>query len=735
MTHIEHLWQFARIGGVNRVSLETAKDLINLKYLDKKLWTALSCPVQGLEIDSKTLEYIDKDKDGRIRTPEILEAVEWMLSVIKNPDDLLLRSSVMPLNAIDRSSEEGSVLWASAKQILVNLNKENYESLTVEDTSDSLKIFAHTRFNGDGIITEDTTDDEALKKLIASIVSCMGYAMDRSGKEGISVDILEAFYNECLAFEQWQTKADAHKELIFPFGTDTPEAYNLFNQLKTKVEDYFVRCRLACFDPVSVTALSNIVNSFEAIKQHDLNEHMQEIASMPLAIIGQHKPLPLTEALNPAWEKTIKRFSELVIKPMFKQKESITEDAWQEVCTKFDAYAQWVSEKAGTRIEPLGLEYIKLILNNGSKDALHLLINEDLKLTQEAENIFKVDKLVRYYKDLFRLLNNFVSFHDFYDRDSKAIFQAGRLFIDQRSCDLCIKVSDMAKHATMAGLSGICLVYCECTSKVKNEKMIVVAAFTDGDFDDIMVGRNAIFFDNNGLDWDATIIKVLENPISIRQAFWSPYRKFSKFISKQIEKFASAREEKVTSTATAGIEKTAAKADEGLSKSVSAEAPAATTAAAPATPQPFDIGKFVGIFAAIGLAIGAIGSVLAAILSGFLSLVWWKMPLAFLGVILAISGPSMILAWLKLRKRNLAPVLDANGWAINAKATINIIFGKTLTQLALLPTNARLNRIDPFKKKKNALWYIVPLALLLSAAVLFFLWHYGYIKNWGFFNN
>ncbi len=146
--------------------------------------------------------------------------------------------------------------------------------------------------------------------------------------------------------------------------------------------------------------------------------------------------------------------------------------------------------------------------------------------------------------------------------------------------------------------------------------------------------------------------------------------------------------------------------------------PAADVPKAP----PFDIGKFVGIFAAISLALGAIGSVIMSAVMGFLSLTWWKMPIAFFAIMLIISGPSMILAWLKLRKRNLAPLLDANGWAINARAIINIIFGKTLTQLVELPQNSRVNLVDPFAKKKNPYlsWIIVIIAI---AATLYLLWH------------
>lgn len=727
MTSNDHIWQFARIGGVNRVNLESGSDLLNLEYLDQKLWTALSCQVHGLEIDYKTLEYIDLDKDGRIRTPEVIAAVKWVLKVLRNPDDLLLRSDVMPLTAINSNDEEGRILLASAQQILDNLGKGELKHLTVEDTSDTIRIFASTRFNGDGVVTDDSTDEPALKEIINHIIAAFGGIIDRSGKNGVTAELVNKFYKQCEDYLAWQQKAEDNKTQVWPYGPSTGEAYETLNQIKAKVEDYFVRCRLAAFDPSATGALNIAISRFESISQKELTENMADIATLPLALVEQGKPLPLKTGLNPAWEKAIACFYQLVVSQVYKDKTTLTEAEWQALCSSFDAYASWVSQTCGEPIAPLGTEVIKTCLGNNSKEKLIALIEEDLKLAEQADNITKVDKLVRYYRDLFRLLNNFVTFHDFYKADSKAVFQAGRLYIDQRSCDLCIKVSDMGKHGTMAGLSGICLIYCDCYSKVKNEKMTIVAAFTDGDFDDIIVGRNALFFDNDGLDWDATIIKVIENPISIRQAFWSPYKKFAKFISKQIEKFASAREEKVNATATAGIEKTAAKADEGLSKSVTSE-PAPPPPATPAAPpQPFDIGKFVGIFAAIGLAIGAIGSVLAAILSGFLSLVWWKMPLALLGIILAISGPSMILAWLKLRKRNLAPVLDANGWAINAKLTINITFGNTLTHLASLPANAKLNLIDPFKKKKKPGWVIALTALIVLAAAAAVLWYYDII--------
>jgi hypothetical protein len=314
--------------------------------------------------------------------------------------------------------------------------------------------------------------------------------------------------------------------------------------------------------------------------------------------------------------------------------------------------------------------------------------------------------MVRYYRDLYTLLKNFVSFNDFYSLKDTAIFQAGTLYIDRRSCDLCIKVSDVAAHSKFASQSGIYLMYCDCVSTTTNQKMQIVAALTNGDVDNLTEGRHGVFYDKNGLDWDATIIKIIDNAVSIKQAFWSPYRKMSKLIGAQIEKFAASKDKDVSDMAAKKIE------NHPIGKE---------PAEKPKPAEPFDIGKFVGIFAAISLALGAIGGIIFSALESFFHLKIWAMPLALIGVMLSISGPSMLLAYLKLRKRNLAPLLDANGWAINARAIINIYFGRTLTAVASLPLNADRNLKDPYANKKFPFIPVILVTLLVAAFVMYIL--------------
>jgi hypothetical protein len=320
-----------------------------------------------------------------------------------------------------------------------------------------------------------------------------------------------------------------------------------------------------------------------------------------------------------------------------------------------------------------------------------------------------VDKLVRYHRDLYRLLENFVTFRTFYSRKDKAVFQAGTLYLDQRSCELCVRVEDVAKHGTMAHLSQAYLAYCDCVRKGGGgEKMTIVAAFMGGDSDNLMVGRNGIFYDRKGQDWDATITKIVDNPISLRQAFWSPYKRLLRWIGDMVAKRAAAAD-------TAALDKAKVTATQ---TAAGPPAPAAPDAAkAPPAKPKFD----VGVVAALGVAVGGITAALGMLLQAFFGLGIW-MPIGLVGLILLISGPSMLIAWLKLRQRNLGPILDANGWAVNAKARVNIPFGKSLTGTAQLPRGSRRDLVDPYAEdhgKRNAV------ILLLVLVALGALWYFG----------
>ena len=457
-------------------------------------------------------------------------------------------------------------------------------------------------------------------------------------------------------------------------GDATATAYDTLQGVRDKVDDYFLRCRISAFDTRAQNLLDPTEDHFKALGSKPLVEP-EALTLLPLARITPSGELALDEGLNPAWQEALQALRQQVITPLCGHRSHLTAPLWEQIKQQFADYARWVKAKPAS--------------------------------TPEDELTLTLERLTRYKRDLMTLANNFVAFKAFYTRQGKATFQAGTLYLDGRSCELCITVTDPARHALLAALSRICLVYCDCTRAGK--KMSIAAAFTAGDSDQLMVGRNGVFYDRLGQDWDATILKIIDHPISLRQAFWSPYKRFVKMLGEQLQKLAAskagANEAQLSQAADAMVKPGGVPTQNGKS------------GALPSAP-PFDVAKFAGIFAAIGMAVGAIGTALASVTLGLLALKWWQIPLALLGFMLAISTPAVALAWFKLRTRNLGPLLDANGWAINARAHINIPFGTSLTQLAQLPQNAERSLTDPYADKKPSLrFYLLGGALLLLGLV------------------
>lgn len=520
------------------MKIQSGEDIRHLGELDEKLWTVLSCPTTGLEIDSESLRLMDSDGDGKLRVKEVQQAAAWLCSVLRDPE----------------------VLLAGKDEVLI-----------ADIVDEGMRTVAEAVAKGNPQVS------------LADVEAAIA---------GVSIEAVVA------------PKA--------PYAADVMAAY------KAKKDEY-----AAYFE-------------------------QEKLAQLGLAVIA-------ADAVKPGMEQAA-----------FEEMGKAIADYEAAVAAAADANAKALAA-AQAQYQPLR-------------------------------------KLLILIRDFYRLLRNFVTFEDFYRKDIQAIFQAGTLVIDQRACTLCLRVSDMGMQNAQAGASGMFLVYCDCESKKLGQKMQIVAAMTVGDIRNLTVGKNALFYDNQGNDWDAVVTKIIDNPISISQAFWSPYRKFGAWVTDLINKSAAEKDSK-------GFADLTAKVQEG----------AKNTPAAGEKPkvQAFDIAKFAGIFAAIGMAVGYIGAFFTSVVGGFAALKWWQDILAVLGILLVISGPSMFLAWTKLRKRNLAPVLNANGWAINADVMVSVVFGNTLTTQAQFPL---LQLVDPSVKKKMPCWAKWLIGVVAAAIVAVGVW-------------
>jgi hypothetical protein len=689
-------WTFFRAGGFDQVKLDTGAALLNIEHLDQKLWVALACPTIGLEIDRRTLELIDTDKDGRVRAPELIRAVQFAGKYLKKPDDLLKGKGTLPLEAIKRNTADADALFAAAEQILRNLDKRGAAELSVDDLSDPVKVFDDAPFNGDGIITEIAASDEIERQLIRDVMTCIGSETDRSGKPGIGVAQLDAFFDELRGYSEWLGKAQVATDILILGRDKTFAAAEAVSRIRAKVDDYFTRCRLAAFDPRIVQLLNRKEDEYLEVATRDLSLSASEVAGFPLAQVAAGRALPLVGPVNPAHASALEALRQNAVAPLVGIREELTEVEWTRLVSELAPFDAWLDRKQGLRIEKLGEARVAEILDSDVEPRIRELLAKDKALEEQAKNIENVERLVRYHRDLYLLCTNFVNFRDFYDGSEPAVFQCGTLYLDQRACRLCLRVQDPAAHATMAGLAGSYLAYAECKRPASGEKMNIVAAFTAGDCDNLMVGRNGLFYDRQGLDWDATITKIIDNPISIRQAFWSPYKKFVRLIEQQVAKRAAAADSQSQSSLTV------------MATSVAS----ADKAQLPEPSRKIDVGSV----AAMGVAVGAIGGFLTALVgyvTGILQLGILATIGALIGVVVLISTPSVILAYITLRKRNLGPILDANGWAVNANAKINVAFGASLTSLAKLPRGARRDSRERFADQGLPWKRVVVLLVLL----------------------
>jgi VIT1/CCC1 family predicted Fe2+/Mn2+ transporter len=232
----------------------------------------------------------------------------------------------------------------------------------------------------------------------------------------------------------------------------------------------------------------------------------------------------------------------------------------------------------------------------------------------------------------------------------------------------------------------------------------------------MIVGRNAIFYDRNGLDWQAKVRRIISAPISVGQAFWQPYKKLYRSIEDQIIKRTQTSEDAIFAKINQG---------ENLLQNNTVQTKENTK-----TPKKLDLGAI----ALIGTAIGGISALVSAFFQSLFGLGLW-LPLGIAAIILLISGPSMILASMKLRKRNLGPILDANNWAINSMARINIPFGSSLTELSSLAPGSLVGSKDPFKGKSPKPKIILGLVIVIAIAaiVYFFPSILGFVKKLRYF--
>ena len=513
---MSYKWKWTKEGRMAQVRFVTGEDIARLAELDQKCWAALSMPTTGVRFDARMLELMDADGDGRIRTPEVIAAIDFLKAKNVSLDDLL---------------------------------------------------------------TPSEADEKKLADVLARQADLAASAPSAADKQALA---------------DWEAKGKTPEVAVFGEATAAGEA--------------------------ALAAVESVIDAFFAPPE-----------DMPLVTEAPDVTLPLRDHLNPKHLEAIMAFADACVKPVLGDGvTSIDRIGWKKVKAAFAPYRAWVAAKP--------------VMNAGK---LGDLVDEE--------------RVLRYKLHLLEFLENFVSMRRLYAADESATFQMGTLRIDGKEMSLCFHVASEAAHSALSGKSNCCVLYLKLTRPSEKAERSVCAVVTAGAVAQLYVGRNGVFFDRDGKDWDAVVTKVVENQVSLAEAFWAPWRKLGEGVASTVKKFLGDKQAAAQKNVEAGTQ--------------NAQAGGAAMASS---------------VAAIGIGVGMMGTAVAAIAAAVKGMGALQIALSIVAIVLVVSLPSVILTWFKLRQRDLGAILNAGGWAINRPMRFSMKRARAFTKCAGNPLICRV---------------------------------------------
>ena len=468
---MSYSWKWFRAGRMQQVSLTCGADVAALAELDRKQWIALSMPTTGIRFDLRMLELMDTDHDGRIRTPEVLAAIDFLKA--KNVDF-------------------------------------------------------------DSLFTAGEAEEKALADVTAKQADLAALAPSEEDKNALA---------------DWEEKGRSPDVAVA--GDATADA----------------NAALAAVEPV--------VDAFFLPPE-----------DMPLVTEEADKVLPLKDHLNPKHLEAILAFAEKCVKPVLGEKDTLSRLEWKKVKGAFAVYRAWVAAKP--------------VMNAGKKGELD-----------------DEERILRYKLHLVEFLENYVNMRRLYDLKELAVFQTGVLRIDAKEMNLCFHVESEAAHSALVEKSNCCVIYLKLSRPSEGATRQICAVVTAGAVAQLYVGRNGVFYDRDGKDWDAVITKVVEAQVSLAEAFWAPWRKLGEGVAAAVKKFLGDKQAAAQKNVEAGTQ--------------NAQAGGAAMASS---------------VAAIGIGVAMVGSAAAALMAAISNMTALQIAISVVALILVVSLPSVILTCL-----------------------------------------------------------------------------------------
>ncbi len=693
-------YRFQRFGKAYHLKIESATDLFNIADLDEAFWVATTAPIATINADAVFLRSLDSDRDGRVRAAELIDAIRWLFEILENTDGVNQGSTFISLADVSSASEDGRKIQATINKILQEKTLESGTDVSLQDVRRIIEREKETEFTEAGIILPKTVSEPKIKKFISDILATVGGVVHPSGKKGIDSKHLEKFLEEVRAYLNWITQTelpDDRESRISPHEEASARAYKLFSTLAPKIDHYFALCDAAHLDPDIVNLVKANELQLKEIDYTDTQAVITFLRDAPLALPRADQVLDFKNTINPYYAETVENFRTEALPQIFQNiPDALSKADWQIFKQELGPYHQWFDSRPDVSVGKLGNVLLREYLDDPTyAQEVRKLIEDSQKSAFVIDNLRLLEKLILFQANLLEFANSFVSFPHLYHPTERALFEMGTLVMDGRHFTLCVKVPDRAQHAQFSNASNMFVLYLEVIEAAKKLYEIAVPV-TSGGKGNIQENKWGIFKHINGREYHARVVQIVENPISFSEAVAAPFNRLGHAISAKLEEMSTKASE--------NLDTTGSKAVTELTKLP--EKPIVASATSPEKPSG-------GMVAGGGIAIAAIGSSMAFITKTLAGLSWMAILGSLLVILMAVLIPTAIVAFLKLRKRDLSSILEGASWGTNTRMRLTLDQAKTFTHQPGFPPGSK----GVHRRK----WWVWLIGFGLVAAVAYWL--------------
>lgn len=672
-------------GGSYQLDIKSVEDLEALNFIDEAFWMATSVPTFSLNCSDDFIKVLDKNKSERVLSSDLRESVLLLLDVLKNYDRVNAKSNALALNDFS-DSPKAQELKEAFKEILSNLGKAESDELTLEDLRNVNGILKNGLSNGDGIIPADHIEDPELQNFVKDIILCLGSADDVNGIQGIGKPRLETFLTAAKDYLAWKDSKDYNPEIL-PLHEKTADAYKVFSDIRPKINEYFRLCQQ--YKYAETLGQKYILATCGPEKNSSLEQAADYLKENSIAPLNSDCELRLDAEINPYYTSSLIDLREKILNEFLaRPANTLIESDWKNVCDIFLPYEDWLATQKGKEVKSLDDEKLRTYLNSGFPGKLEELIAEDKELGHKLKIRVQLEEIIILQKEVIDFCNNFISFPHLYNPEKRAMFEAGHLVIDGRIFNFNIKIKDVDQHAKLAKRSGIYVMYIEITGAKEDGKYYICTPVTSHRLGLLGVDKRGVLFDLNGKEWDAKVVKVLDNPVSLTEATLAPFKKFCQMIIDAVDKISSGTEKH--------LEKQIGSTGQDLQKNLT------TVPKGPPEPSKETSSATARDLMVTGsVTFAALGSSFAYITSTFTGMNWEHRLSAFGIGLMAIILPVMFVSAIKLYRRNISSILEASGWAMNAHMRLTNQLAKILAPKPDAPGKLFRKKRDILKSFSN----------------------------------